>query len=254
MCWSEYIPDFISGVATILAALLAVGGGIWGFFRQKEYEMVRQRYLEGGIDKLAEDSDQLLRVFWSNWSRCLSLLKQFRHLGSNLDKHYYAADGFQSITRETLSVRPNYKVHLLVRNDIFHEVQQLAHSFVTNANKFFIEDLCTAIKIRIEGAQGIEVRVSDEEIADRYMAKMQEYQGNVQRYYKLIQHLENIAAVLEKEKLNFAALERFPQHPVVQSAITDLKREFEPDLVDYRMSQAPSTNNGVKPPPATGGF
>ena len=41
MCLAEFIPELISGGFTILAALIAVSVGVWGFFRQKEYELVQ---------------------------------------------------------------------------------------------------------------------------------------------------------------------------------------------------------------------
>ncbi len=60
MCLTEYIPEIISGISTIVAALLAVGAGIWGFYRQKEYELVQRRYLEEGLDILISSAENAL--------------------------------------------------------------------------------------------------------------------------------------------------------------------------------------------------
>ena len=78
MCWTPYIPNLISGGATILAALIAVGAGIWAFYRQREHELVQKRYLEEGLDVIVSTAENALFIYHHNWARCLELLKSFR--------------------------------------------------------------------------------------------------------------------------------------------------------------------------------
>ena len=228
-CWISTVTEWGKLLAPIVAVLIAYFLGAAAYFRQKEYELVRKRYLEEGVDIISEEADKALGVFWRNWSRALSLLKQFRGLGSNVDRKLYS-EGWVTLEPSVLATRPNYRLNLLVRDEIFYSVLQLVHAWVENANKVIVEDLCVAIKLRVEGAPGIQVKAKDEEINKTYMDRLLTLRNEAQRYYQLIHHLENIAGVLEQERLSFKKLRSFHTYPVVTQGIAELKKAFHDDL------------------------
>ena len=69
-------------VITIVAAGIGILFAAWlgslTYFKQKEYELVKERYLEGAIDVVASEIDQTFEVSKHNWARCLNIMKAFR--------------------------------------------------------------------------------------------------------------------------------------------------------------------------------
>ncbi len=103
----------IKFIIPIILAFLAYLFGLKTYFRQKEYEMVRKRYLEEGIDLIAQESDRALSIFIYNWSRGLTVIKHFRDFGTKIDPLLYTS-GFETLNINGLFIRPNYKLKLLI--------------------------------------------------------------------------------------------------------------------------------------------
>ena len=55
---TEVCIALIQGVFTIVAALLTAWFALSFYHRQKEYEIVKQRYLDGSIDVLASEIEK----------------------------------------------------------------------------------------------------------------------------------------------------------------------------------------------------
>ena len=192
----------IAIITVIIGAYVAYVLGLRTYFRQKEYEMVRKRYLEEGIDLIAQEVDRALSIFMYNWNRGLTVIKHFRDVGTKIDPLLYNS-GFEHLNISGIFVRPHYKLKLLVNDDVFHKVQQFVHSFVESANKFIIEDLCNTVKLRVDGEKS---EVSDKEIVDIYIQKLIKSQEDSQLYYILIQQLESVAGELETQQLSYEQL------------------------------------------------
>ena len=64
--------EIIRGVVTLAAAGLASWVALTLYFRQKEYELIKQRYWEGGVDVVAAAVEQALGVVSHNWARSLT--------------------------------------------------------------------------------------------------------------------------------------------------------------------------------------
>lgn len=77
--------ELVQGGVTIVAVWLAAWLGLKGFFRQKEFELVKERYLEGAIDIVAAHYEETLGIYDHNWTRCLKVLQAFRDMKSHFD-------------------------------------------------------------------------------------------------------------------------------------------------------------------------
>lgn len=64
--WTTAAIEWGKLLAPIVAVLIAYFLGAAAYFRQKEYELVRKRYLEEGVDVISEEADKALGVFWRN--------------------------------------------------------------------------------------------------------------------------------------------------------------------------------------------
>src|SRR3954463_7558992 len=77
--------ELIKGAFTLAAAALAAWVALSLYFRQKEYELIKQRYLEGAVDVVAADFEAALGVLSHNWARCLHVVKLYRDEEEHLD-------------------------------------------------------------------------------------------------------------------------------------------------------------------------
>ena len=76
----------------LMAAYFAYWLGMKAYFRQKEYENVRTRYLECGIELVCSQIDYALGVYRHNWMLALRTLKQYRDV-----EQYVSIKDFYSI-------------------------------------------------------------------------------------------------------------------------------------------------------------
>jgi hypothetical protein len=99
----------IKGVVTFVSGAGAAWIGVRIYFRQKEYELVKSRYLEGSLDVISSELERGLGTLNHNWARCLNIVKAFRdekeHFDlKELEKGFldYDASKFESIAHHRL--------------------------------------------------------------------------------------------------------------------------------------------------------
>ena len=112
MGWLDYLLFLLPSwfferlftVSTILIVSLAVANhGLRVYYRQKEYELVKQRYLEGAVDILASDVELALGVLVRNVARCVYLVHELKTAPTTLDPDKMTA-GFERVPGETFHV------------------------------------------------------------------------------------------------------------------------------------------------------
>ena len=141
MALNEYLGGIIAGVSSIVAAVVAVGGAVLVFYRQKEYELVQKRYLDEGIDVVIASAEQALNVYAHNWARCTEILKSFRDLPTiNPDD---LTSGFIPLPHDLFSMTAHYRLNVIVNSGVVWETFQLVLSFAQRANAIVTErDSC----------------------------------------------------------------------------------------------------------------
>jgi hypothetical protein len=77
--------EIIKGIFTLVPVALGAWIGLRLYFRQKEYELIKQRYLEGAVDIVAAEVEQAFGTFSHNWARCLNIVKAFRDAQNDFD-------------------------------------------------------------------------------------------------------------------------------------------------------------------------
>lgn len=162
----EFFVDIRDGLVTVLAAFIAYLLGLRAYHLQREYELVRRRYLDEGLDAFAADTENALSIFRNNWQHSLIVLKNFRDIGSRMRKELLDE---RYIDLDMLHFRPNYRVHELVGDKVFWEVQQLLFGVVGSATSFFKDDLCGSIR---HGITGGTLNTSNSEIVTIYYASV----------------------------------------------------------------------------------
>jgi hypothetical protein len=209
----------------IAGAYLAYRLGLKAYFKhkQKEYELVRSRYLENTLDLLSSGVESALSTFRNNWHYSLQILKQFRQLG-------YLAEGndfekrFVRTPSGEFQIVAAYRLGRLIGGDQeFWKMEQLLFAFVDEASDFFFNDFTTGLKQAIEG----EVKRPKEEVADLYLERIQTYDKESHKYYHLLTELQTLSWFFEQEHLTFKAIKNFPKKKGVQDSISRLKRALQ---------------------------
>lgn len=226
---SSLSQELIRGAFT----LFAVGGGAWFgawlglrmYFRQKEYELVQQRYLEGAIDIVAAEVEQALEIVRHNWARCLNIVKAYRDEKSDFDLDELSK-GFRDLDIHFHRV-PHHRIGVLVGSQLIWRVYQLAMAFTDNANAKIGKEIPDTIRLH-HTTQRIDAE--PEQIAAGLFAELFKLNGESHQFAHLTRVLYQIGTMLETERLGFEKVATFRERAKVKTLLDELAGEFAKDL------------------------
>ena len=228
MCLSDLVPDLISSATTMLAVVVGIGGGIWAYYRQKEYELVQRRYLEEGLDVLISTAESSLNIFSHNWAKSLEHLKMFRDLEeldpAELDR------GYLDLPDSRFSLLANYRVNAIVNSPTVWYVFQLLISFCQQGCTVARDEIPTALKLKLT-SDGIDA--TREEMVDEAKAVLVELNSDSQKYHIFIGQMYRIVELFEKQKFRFDGVNKLNDDPVVKDVIKNLEEHFADKLEGY---------------------
>jgi len=228
---------FGSPAATIGAAVLIVIFtpliAAMAYFRRKEYETVRQRYLDGCLEKIIKQVEHGLNIFEFNWAHSIHLLRTYKDVGSNMSPKSYI-NGFAEFDKQTsLEASSHYLLTDLIGDGVYWHVHQLLTAFLHEADNFFKEDLCTAIRVSIEGPQNGTIIDTPEKIFTAYVEELAKKRLECHPFYIFLGNLQLLATQLLKKQYHLKNLKNFRDKPEVISTVKSLKETFKEDLTKY---------------------
>jgi hypothetical protein len=224
---TEYIPDLISSGATILAAVIAVGAGVWGFFRQKEYELVQRRYLDEGLDVIISTAENALNTYHHNWARCLELLKSFRDVETI--KPEELDHGFLQLPVDRFALSANYRVNQMIDSGTVWRVFQLVIAFCQRANTIARDEIPSALKVKLTTQ---DIKASRQEMVEAALNALKELDRESYRFHVFIGEMQAIARLVEEQKFSLKQIRRLRVHAVVVNALKKLEAEYADKLVE----------------------
>lgn len=189
------------------------------YLKQKEHELVRMRYLDGGLDLLIGGLEEVLSVFRHNWGHSLSLLKQFRDIGGCFDEEVFSQ--FREIDHSRMSITAVHRLRLLISNNCAWGGIQAAFCFVERANSFFRHDLAVACRTISEGETSLKVSVA--EMVDEYVSQLEALEQKSHVHYQFLTNLLELATVLERTKFTFKSIAQFHNRIDVQASISAIR-------------------------------
>ena len=214
------------GGVTVAAACLAAWLGVKVFLRQKEYDLVKQRYLEGGIDVIAAYQEEALGVFHHNWARCLQLVKMFRDAQESFDLEQLK-QGFLELDSSKFHAIPHHRLQILVRTQVFWQVYQLALAFAANANAKVANEIPETIRLKLTTSK---LNAEIKHIAEESFKYLKELEEKSHKFGVLTRELEALAGLLQTENLTFKNVLAFNEKPEVKASIERLRNEFSNEL------------------------
>lgn len=227
------IISMIGALSPILAVLVAVfltyKYGYKGYLAQKEYELVRKRYLYDCIDQLCDNIEYYLGIFRKNWQSSLWLLKTFRDLGDKdvdekINKELLNFN-FHILHHEIFRITPFFKLTNLIHDDrIFFDITQNLYAFVESSYSTFQFDILLAIQSYLINKEKMNTTAND--IYELYSNIVLDLNKKSESYYIILQELLNIGSILEKEKFSFKKIEDFHIIEEVKNSIEKMKKTF----------------------------
>jgi hypothetical protein len=218
---SEYIPDLIGGASTVAAAVIAVGAGIWGFFRQKEYELIQRRYLDEGLDVIISTAENALNTFHHNWARCLELLKSFRDVETI--KPEELDHGFLHLPVDRFALSANYRVNQIVDSGIIWQVFQLVVAFSQRGNTIARDEIPAALKMKLTTGQ---IAASRQEMVDAAMEELKKLDDESHSFHVFIGEMQAIARLVEEQKFSLKQIRKLRKHSIVVGALKNLQEKY----------------------------
>ncbi len=217
------MEDKIIGIISIIVtAFLSYIAGIKIYFKQKEYELVKKRYLEEGLDILIENVETALSLFRSNWAYSVYLLKEFKSLEKSIPRESYTGR-FPQFDERIFRVRPLSRLRYLINDKIYYDAIQQLYAFVENSIAYFRIDLSNSIRLYCDTNRALK---SHEEIAEIYLKEIKKIEKNSHNYYELLGSLFQLSLFIEREKFSFKQLEKFRDIEDVRTIVSNFKNNF----------------------------
>lgn len=221
----ELTFEILKILAPFGAAFVAYLLGSRAYFRQKEFELVRSRYLEEGIDCVAARAEEAMSLAAHNLQHAFKVLRVFRDVGP--DRAVQMCEGFKGLEAGSLELVAVTRLNELVQDGIFWEVRQLLYSEVQENHTLAADDMCGAMRAIANGAG---LKVSKADFLRTYEQKLMEGYCRSSRFSLLVSALHEIASALQAERLTLVAVKNFSKKEVVTREIDRLKSEFGPDI------------------------
>src|SRR5882762_1001234 len=145
---SSICVEIVKGLFTLAAVVVGAGIGMWAYFRQKEYELVKQRYLEGAIDVVSSELEHALGVVSHNWARCLNIVKAYRDQQGDFDVAELAR-GFLDLDASKFHRIAHHRLHTLLGTSLVWDVYQLAMAHCSNVNTVITKEIPDTIRVKL---------------------------------------------------------------------------------------------------------
>ena len=226
----EFSEIIVKGLVAFFVAAGAARVGIYYFFKQKEYEIVKSRYLDGSVDLLLVELENGLNITSHNFTRALNIIKAYRDQKDDFDLSELKK-GFIDTGKPQFHLVANHRLQILSGSGIFWSTYQLALSYVLHANIMLTNEIIDVIRMK-ETTDKISKSRDDLIEPMLQAAKAQHEEGF--KYSKLIHQFQVISDLLERNEMTFKQIEGFRKMQEVIQVIEMLERDFSTELAEVK--------------------
>lgn len=219
---NDIYTEIVKGAFTLGAVALGSVVALRVYFRQKEYELTKQRYLEQGIDVVASELEGALGIVSHNYARSLQLCKFYRDSGPKLDLKELER-GFLELDSSKFHQIAHHRVSSLLQNHVVWESFQSAMAHATTANSVITQEIPEAIRRFLEDPDRFNDR---KKLSEDMVKELQETHDQGSKYANLIRELHTLSLLLEAEPLSLKAIANFSSTPEASLLIKRLRITF----------------------------
>lgn len=213
-------------IVTASVAILSVCGAAYftvrQFFLEREYQLVKERYLEGSIDLLAAQLQEAIQSHKYNWAKSLTVLKQFRDFERNFDFEKLNIC-FIEVKSANFNIIAQYRLNELTGTDKFWTAYQLALAFVYSSEAFINDDFLALLRLKSGKDFTEEER---KEVVALATEKLTEQNREIDKYFVIFKHFHKISKIFEQEKMTFKNIETFKDRPEVIAIVRKIEELF----------------------------
>lgn len=220
----DNLPIIIGGVSTLIGVYIVYWLGLRAYFSQKEFENVRLRYLDAGLDLASAQVEYALGVFRSNWMLLLRYAKLCRDLNAPFDAADFFAQ-FRELDQGQFQITPAHRIRALLPSEVVWSVYQEVFAFVGTANDKMKADFGSALNMLSKNPASLD-RAAFFSEAEKLA---QELNDASQKFYIYLSELNNLAQVFEQQRLKRKDLQRFSKQKDVKEIVTRLEAKFPTD-------------------------
>ena len=202
-------------LAIAFAALVALDA----YFRQKEYELIKQRYLEGAVDAAAAALSSTTAIVSFNYARCLEVTKAFRDSDEHFDVKSLDNVFAQFKPLDFLEVA-HFRIRSLVQSNVFWELFQLATAYCQGANYFLTFEAPQVIRIKCTTAA---IQTDRRTIANEIAEEARSRHDGMFRFSLAVTALQTLARILESQKLGDKAIGEIHRRADVVRMVRELE-------------------------------
>lgn len=225
MTWQEWLKLLLPIITPLAVAILAY----LNFLRyrrieaevrqeQREYEIVRKRYLDEGLDELIANVQTALTTYQYNWSVGMSLLKQVRDFKASMSRPDTTT--FRPLPFDEMSVRPVHRARLLIDDDVVWNLVQLLSAFMFCAKFDLEQDLVGGIHMILN--EQVQMKIPKEEIIEMYHSKLIQIKDDANFFFIFLSLIHNLSTLFEKNRFTFSTVASFSKHTDVQDLVRKL--------------------------------
>tara|TARA_B110000503_G_scaffold126358_1_gene194888 strand:+ start:938 stop:1609 length:672 start_codon:yes stop_codon:yes gene_type:complete len=209
-------------IPPLIVTLIAASFSIRTFYQKKQYELVLKRYLEGSVDLLAADIQEIAGIFAHNWARCLAVSKSYRDAKEHFDISELN-DGFLPMKAANFNIIAHYRLRRLTGTADYWHYYQRAISFYSIANSELTKEIPEAIRGHIAGVLG-DTPFAD--VESKLFEMMKKRDAESDRYIALINEFQHIAASLESANFTFKEIDKFKEKKNVRILINRIEKMY----------------------------
>ncbi|MDZ7593487.1 MAG: hypothetical protein U0932_02435 [Thiobacillus sp.] len=224
---SQICIELIKGAFTLAAVALGAVIALRVYFRQKEYELVKQRYLEGGVDVIASEIESAFGVASHNWARCLQVCKSFRDTGANFDMKELER-GFLDLDNSQFQQIAHHRIGSLIQSQVIWETFQSAMAYASSANATYTKEVPETIRLRCTTDL---IDHDQASMANTMLDNLRELHDSSFKYAPIMRELHVLSLMLEAERLNLKKIANFSKRREVQQLIDRLHAAFPEQTV-----------------------
>ena len=213
-------------IIKICMALLAAGltalFAVQTYYRQREYELILSRYLEGSIDLLAAELSHVSEVFSHNWARCLAIIKSFRDLEDDYELNELKK-GFIELQSSIHNTVAHQRLYFLTGTHDYWKVYQLALAYFTCANSVLVHEIPETIRAKLTTTK---LKHPHCQIVEECAKHAKEQDDESHKYLCLIDEFVILSNALESERYRFKTIKVFRNKPEVLESIERIKKLY----------------------------
>lgn len=226
--------ELLKGGITLASVALGAVFGFWVYFRQKEYELTKQRYLDQGLDQVASSLETALGIISHNYARALQLCRQYRDLGVHFQTKELEL-GFVNLDSTNFHQIAQSRVRNLIRDDVVWLVYQSAFATAASANALISQEIPVTLRIYAETKNPGNTNAADERKADveKMFVALESAHEETFRYAALSQELQVLVHLLEETTLSRKAITNFHKRKEVTEAVTRLRNAYTGEIAQH---------------------